>query len=84
MCGRPPEDFEITARRYIQRPELVFPRFKVGSKLDAVRLMLKTMLTRAPDLDRWEAERGIPCWRGRCWLTTAKSGALRPSGGDLG
>lgn len=60
VTGRPPEDFEITARRYIERPELVFPGFKVGGKLGALWLMLRTMLTLAPDLERWESERGYP------------------------
>ncbi|GJM15804.1 MAG: hypothetical protein DHS20C13_11310 [Thermodesulfobacteriota bacterium] len=60
VTGRPPEDFEITARRYIERPELVFPRFKTGNKFEAAWLMLRTMLTRAPDLNGWESERGYP------------------------
>lgn len=83
VVGRPAEDFEITARRYVQRPELVFPRFKVGSKLDAFRLLLKTMLTRAPDLDHWESERGYPLLTepllahdSEEWLVTAKQKRL--------
>lgn len=60
VCGRPAESFEITARRYIERPELVFPHFKVGTIFGALSLMLRTMLTRAPELDRWESERGYP------------------------
>lgn len=60
VTGQPPEDFEITAHRYIKHPELVFPHFKIGSKLDSVRLMLKTMLTRGQELDHWEFERGYP------------------------
>ncbi len=60
VCERPAEAFEVTARRYIQNPQLVFPHLKVGSKLGALRLMLKTMLTPAPQLDRWESERGYP------------------------
>ena len=60
VCGWPAEDFEITARRYIQNPGLVMSGFEVGSKLGAVSLMLKTMLTHAPDLDEWESERGHP------------------------
>ncbi len=60
VTGRPAEDFEITARRFVNNPELVWPGIEIGSKLGAFRLMVKTMLTRAPDLDRWEAERGHP------------------------
>lgn len=84
VTGRPPEDFEITARRYIQRPELVSPGFKIGSKLDVVWLMLRTMLTRVPDLlDRWESKRGYPLLAepvlahgSREWLVTAKQKRL--------
>jgi uncharacterized protein YbjT (DUF2867 family) len=60
VCGRPAEDFEITARRYIQNPELVLPGLKIGNRLDALGLMLKTMLTPVPDLNLWESERGYP------------------------
>jgi uncharacterized protein YbjT (DUF2867 family) len=60
ITGRPAEDFEITARRYIQYPELVIPDFKIGNKISAAWLMMKTMLTKAPNLDQWESERGYP------------------------
>jgi uncharacterized protein YbjT (DUF2867 family) len=60
VTGRGPEEFEVTARRYLQHPELVIPGFGAGSKLGASWLMLKTMLTPAPDLDAWESERGYP------------------------
>lgn len=79
VCGRPAEDFETTARRYIRNPWLVHPRLKTGSKREAVQLMLKTMLTRVPDLDRWESERGYPLLEGpllahqsREWLKAAE------------
>jgi len=60
VCGRPAEDFEVTARRFIEHPELVWPGLKIGSKLGAFRLMLKTFLTRVPDLDAWERDQGFP------------------------
>lgn len=60
VCDRPAEDFEITARRYIHNPKLVFPGLKIGSKGYAVYLMAKTMLIPVPDLDRWEGDRGYP------------------------
>ena len=60
VTGRPAEDFETTARRYIQHPELVIPNFKIGGKIGAAWLMMKTMLTKAPYLDKWESERGYP------------------------
>ncbi len=60
VTGRPAEDFETTARRYIQHPELVIPNFKIGGILSASWLMMKTITTKAPDLDTWESERGYP------------------------
>lgn len=83
VTGRPPENFEITAQRYINNPELVFPRFKIGNKLEAAWLMLRTMLTKAPDLDRWESERGYPLLEkpvlahdSEEWMVTAKQKRL--------
>lgn len=60
VTGRPPEDFEVTARRYFERPELVFPGLKIGNKFEAAWLMLKTIMARVPDLDKWESERSYP------------------------
>ncbi len=60
ICRRPPESFETIARRYIARPELIHPRLRTGTKLGALAFMGKMMLTRAPDLDHWERERGHP------------------------
>jgi uncharacterized protein YbjT (DUF2867 family) len=83
VVGRPAEEFEITARRYVEHPELVIPGFKAGSKLGALRLMLRTMLTPAPAPDRWESERGYPLLAepvlahdSEEWLTTAKQKRL--------
>ena len=60
ICGRPPEPFETIARRYIAQPDLIAPGLRAGTKLGALVFMIKMMLTRAPDLDRWERERGHP------------------------
>ncbi|MEM9092710.1 MAG: NmrA family NAD(P)-binding protein [Cyanobacteria bacterium P01_F01_bin.53] len=60
VCDRPPEDFETTARRYIQHPELVFPQLRIGNRWHALQLMVKTILARVPDLDAWESDRGYP------------------------
>ncbi|AFY38369.1 hypothetical protein Lepto7376_2070 [[Leptolyngbya] sp. PCC 7376] len=60
VCDRPPEDFETTARRYIQNPALVFPRLQIGNRWYALQLLVKTILTRVPDLDRWESKRDYP------------------------
>lgn len=60
VTGKKAEDFEVTARRYIKNPGLVFPGLKVGGKFDASRLMLKTVLTPLPNLDKWESKMGYP------------------------
>ncbi|MEM9217260.1 MAG: NmrA family NAD(P)-binding protein [Cyanobacteria bacterium P01_F01_bin.150] len=60
VCDRPPEDFETTARRYIQNPALVFPKLRIGNRWYALQLLVKTILARVPDLDCWESERGYP------------------------
>ncbi len=60
VCGRPAEDFEVTTRRFVEHPELVWPGLKIGSKLGALGLMLKTMLARVPNFDQWERDQGFP------------------------
>jgi len=60
VCDRPPEAFETTARRYIQNPGLVFPKLRFGNRWYALQLLVKTLLTRVPDLDHWESKRGYP------------------------
>ncbi|ETW94445.1 MAG: hypothetical protein ETSY1_34850 [Candidatus Entotheonella factor] len=79
VCGRPAEDFEVTARRYVEHPELVIPGFSLGSKLNALGQILKTMLTKAPNLDQWEVVRGQPvlaepqlAHHSEAWLATAE------------
>lgn len=54
LTGRPPEPFADTARRYLDNPALVHRRFKVGGSLGALGTLLKTMLTRTPNLDAFE------------------------------
>lgn len=83
VTGRKSEDFEVTARRYIERPELVFPALEIGSKVGAVWQLLKIILTRAPDFDRWESERGYPRIKGSTlaheseeWLHNAQHGGI--------
>ncbi len=63
ICGRPPEPFETIAQRYIAQPDLIAPGLRAGTKLGALAFMVKMMLTRVPDLDRWERERGHPMLR---------------------
>ena len=83
VTGRPAEDFEITTRRYINNPEFVFPGFKIGNKFGALWLMTKTMLTKVPDFDKWESERGYPLLSepilahdSEEWMVTAKQQGL--------
>jgi len=83
VTGRAPEDFEVTARRYIEHPELVFPGLKIGGKLSAFWQLLRIMGTRTPRLDRWESERGYPLIKepllahdSEEWLVTAKQKGL--------
>ena len=60
ITGTSPESFEAIARRYVAQPDLIVPGLRAGTKFGALAFMLKMMLTRAPDLDRWELERGHP------------------------
>ncbi|MEX0998865.1 MAG: hypothetical protein WD000_02740 [Thermodesulfobacteriota bacterium] len=83
VTGSPPEDFKITAERYINNPDLIFPGFKIGNKFSAAWLMLRTMLTPTPELDGWESERGYPLLKdpvlahdSKEWLVTAKQNRL--------
>jgi hypothetical protein len=61
--GRPAESFETAARRYIATPDLIVPGLRAGTKLEALAFIVKMMLTRAPDPDRWARERGHPILR---------------------
>ena len=60
LTGRPAEDFETIARRYIKQPDLIAPGFRAGTKLGAFAFLARTMLTRAPDFARWEREHLLP------------------------
>lgn len=83
VCGRPPEPFEVTARRYIDHPELVIPGLKIGNMLGAFRQLFKTILTKAPDLDQWEVAQGYPrlkepklAHESAAWMATAQQQEL--------
>lgn len=60
VCGRPAEPFVDVVRRYVADPTRVWPQLRIGGRLDALTLLLRTMVTRVPDLDAWEAARGHP------------------------
>lgn len=87
VTGRPPEDFETTARRYFANPELVYPGLAAGSRLSAVMFLIRMMMTRPRDLAAWEHDRGYPmianpelahenaAWRLQAAAFTATNGA---------
>lgn len=60
VCGRPPETFEATTRRYLEQPDLIVPGLRAGSLLSTMWLATKMLFTRAIDLDAWESHRDYP------------------------
>ena len=59
--GRPPEDFETIVRRYVAAD----PRTKrtLGNKFRAIIGFMKILVSRAPDLDKYEQAQGHPLLR---------------------
>jgi len=60
LTGRPSEDFESIARRYIADPDQIATGIRAGTKVGALAFLARMLLTRAPDFDRWEDERLLP------------------------
>ncbi len=60
VTGRKPEPFESIARRYLDNPSLIHPRFSKGGKLAALAFMFRMLLSRVPDFDQWERDKGFP------------------------
>jgi NAD(P)H dehydrogenase (quinone) len=60
LTGRPAEDIETIAHRYISHPELIAPGVRAGTKLGAFLFLARMLFTRAPDFDRWEREHLLP------------------------
>ena len=60
LTGRPAEDFETIARRYLKQPELIVPGLRAGTKLGAFLSLARMMFTRVPDFDRWDREHLLP------------------------
>lgn len=58
ITGQKPQSFEQIARRYVDNPALIHPKLAVGNKLEAMAFMFRMMLTRVPDYDQWERDRG--------------------------
>jgi uncharacterized protein YbjT (DUF2867 family) len=83
ITGRKPESFENTARRYLADPSLIDPRLANGGKLAAMAFMVRMLLARVPDLDRWERDQGhvmlnapILAADNKEWLTSAEKQEL--------
>ena len=60
VTGREPEPMESVVARYIADPTRVMPGLRAGSLPGALTLGVRALLTRAPDLDDWEASRDYP------------------------
>ena len=60
ITGRKPESFESIARRYLDNPSSIHPRFSKGGKLAAFAFMFRMLLSRVPNFDQWEREKGFP------------------------
>jgi NAD(P)H dehydrogenase (quinone) len=60
VTGRKPESFESIARRYLDNPSLIHPRLAKGGKLAAFAFAIRMMLTRVPNFDQWERDKGFP------------------------
>ena len=60
LTGRQPENFETMARRYIDDPSRIYPVVTIRTKAQAIGFLLKMLVTKAPDLDAWERDRGYP------------------------
>ena len=60
VTGRKPESFESIARRYLDNPSLIHPRLARRGKLAAFAFMFRMMLSRVPNFDQWERDRGFP------------------------
>ena len=80
VTGNEAESFETTARRYISDPSLIFPELQIGTRLESLAGLGKTLLTRPRDLDAWERQRGYPLLRNPqlahqsdTWVETARN-----------
>lgn len=60
VTGKPPEDFEITARRYIANPALIDPRLEVPGVLGTLGFVMKMLMTPSLDIDAYQRKQGIP------------------------
>jgi len=89
VTGQKPESFEQIARRYLQDPSLINPPLRIGTKLEALAFLVRMMLSRVPDYDQWEHDRGhqilnhpLLAHDNKDWVATAErqqANLLRPS-----
>ena len=75
MTGRPAEEFDVTAQRYLQHPELVFSGLRAGSRLGASRLMLK-LISAGFDAHRVDPLAGLAWTAGDYGLLAERIGQL--------
>lgn len=83
VTGEKPETFETTVRRYVNKPSLIDHNLIVGNKLSTMIFMMKMLLIRVPDLDKWEVNHGHPLLKNPTlshesdeWLFTAEKQEL--------
>lgn len=60
LTGKPPEDFDSIARRYLAEPDLVVRGLHAGSKLTALGFLFRMIFARVPNYDRWEDDHLLP------------------------
>ena len=60
VTGKPPEDFDTIAHRYLNDPSHIATEMHAGSKRAALRLGLRIARTRPINLDKWEKTRDYP------------------------
>jgi NAD(P)H dehydrogenase (quinone) len=89
LTGRPAEDFESIARRYLADPDLIAPGMRAGTRLGAFAFLARMLFTRVPDFDRWEDEHFLPRIRSpelaqdnEAWRRYASTKALYLLGGS--
>jgi uncharacterized protein YbjT (DUF2867 family) len=83
VTGEKPETFEETTQRYLNNPSLIHPLLEVGGQFATMLFMMKMLLTRVPNLDKWEVSHGHPLLNSSTlsheseeWLITAKQQKL--------
>lgn len=83
VTGKPPEDFDTIAHRYLNDPSHIGTEMHAGSKRAALRLGLRIARTRPINLDKWEKTRDYPLISNGLlahanpdWMESARKGQL--------